>query len=86
METNDAPEKIYAYIPEDDIVGTASTQKGIPHQFVNTEYTRTDIFIKKACEWLSSHFYDDEYQFRDNDGTWIDADCMIEDFKKYMEE
>jgi hypothetical protein len=42
-------EKIYAYIPDDDIVGTASTQKGFPHQFVIEEYTRTDAFIKKAC-------------------------------------
>ena len=47
-----APEKIYAYIPEDDFVGTASLKKGIPHQFVNVAYTRTDAFIEKACELL----------------------------------
>ena len=27
----DQPNKIYAYIPEDDIIGTASTKKGVPH-------------------------------------------------------
>lgn len=42
--------------------------------------------IDKACEWLSEHFYDEEYQFRDDDGTWIDADLMITDFRKAMED
>ncbi len=42
-----APEKIYVYIPDDDIVGTASTRKGFPHQFVTTEYTRTDTLEVK---------------------------------------
>ena len=40
--------------------------------------------IEKACKWLSKHFYDECYQFYDNDGMWIDADSMIEDFKNYM--
>lgn len=55
MKAN-APEKIYVYIPDDDIVGTASTQKGFPHQFVTEEYTRTDAFIEKACKWLERNF------------------------------
>lgn len=45
-----APEKIYVYIPDDDIVGTAIIQKGVPHQFVAEKYTRTDAFIEKAKE------------------------------------
>ena len=49
MKAN-APEKIYVCIPDDDIVGTASTQKGFPHQFVTEEYHRTDAFIEKACD------------------------------------
>ena len=48
------------------------------------EYTRTDAFIEKACEWLSKHFYDDVYEIRDDEGTWIDADLLIEDFEKYI--
>lgn len=48
------------------------------------EYVRKDAFIEKAVEWLSRHFYDECYQFYDNDGMWIDADSMIEDFKNYM--
>ena len=50
MKANEAPEKIYVCIPDDDIVGTASTQKGFPHQFVTEEYHRTNAFIEKAKE------------------------------------
>lgn len=46
----------------------------------------TDAFIEKATWWLSKHFYDEEYQSIDDEGTWIDADELIEDFKKYMED
>ncbi len=77
MKAN-APEKIYAYIPDDDIVGTASTQKGFPHQFVTEEYTRTDAFIEKACEWLEEHLLDFWSQRITNTGYFI------EDFKNYM--
>ena len=40
----------------------------------------------EACKWLSSHFWDDKYQLRSNEGWWTDADTMIGDFKKAMEE
>lgn len=77
MKANEAPEKIYVYIPDDDIVGTASTQKGFPHQFVTEEYALTDAFIEKAEKFIYSAL---------NDGI-MDA-ANIEDFlrlfKKYM--
>jgi hypothetical protein len=66
MKANEAPEKVYVYIPDDDIVGTASIQKGFPHQFVTDEYVRKDAFIEKACYYLFSHmglfvtFFDDD--------------------------
>ena len=41
------------------------------------EYVRKDAFIEKAVEWLSRHFYDEEYQCTDNEGTWICADELI---------
>lgn len=69
-----APEKIYVYIPDDDIVGTASTQKGFPHQFVTEEYTRTDAFIEKACKFLFDNYHGEKLSLK-----------MIENFKKYME-
>lgn len=42
--------------------------------------------IGKACKWLSEHFYDEEYQSCDNEGTWICAEEMIRDLRKAMEE
>lgn len=49
------------------------------------EYVRKDAFIDKACKWLSKHFYDKDYEIRDDEGCWIDADLMITDFRKAME-
>ena len=43
-----------------------------------------NAFIEKAAEWLSRHFYDEEYQSMDNEGVWICADELINDFKNYM--
>ena len=41
------------------------------------EYTRTDVFIEKACEWLSKHaikYYLDGRKF-------LGTDELVEDFK-----
>ena len=57
MKAN-APEKIYVYIPDDDIVGRASIKKGIPHQYVDIEYVRKDAFIEKATLWLLTNASD----------------------------
>lgn len=80
-----APEKIYLYPSDrageeyDDEWGDKPWGEGC------VEYTRTDAFIEKVCDWLSKHFYDDgSYKFYDNDGMWIDADSIIDDFKNYM--
>ena len=74
MKANEAPEKLYM------------NWVNYPLEEMQVEYTRTDAFIEKATWWLSKHFYDEEYQSIDNEGTWIDADELIEDFKKYMED
>ena len=48
------------------------------------EYTRTDAFIEKACEFLKEHR--EEVRTEDNGIIgWIE-DCFIENFKKYLEE
>lgn len=80
----DAPKKIY--VPTCPLSESGLEEFWVNHKTFNddVEYTRTDAFIEKACEWLSKHFYDGCYQFYDNDGMWIDADSMIEDFKNYM--
>ena len=80
MKANEAPEKIYVYIPDDDIVGTASTQKGFPHQFVTDEYIRTDAFIEKALKFLDGCIPD----YIDLKHANVDNKGFIEDFKNYM--
>lgn len=49
------------------------------------EETRKQM-IDKACEWIKQHLYDEAYLFRDNEGTWVDADSLISGLKKTMEE
>ena len=87
MKAN-APEKIYVYIPDDDIVGTASIQKGFPHQFVTKEYTSADSFIEKACEWLRTHSEMDFFELipvANYCGAGnLNKKKMIEDFRNYM--
>ena len=79
MKAKEAPEKIYL-----DSYGS-----GFSHGFhTNTlhdndiEYTRTDVFIEKAVQYLKNH--KDVVETEDNGIIgWI-PDYFIEDFKKYM--
>ena len=48
------------------------------------EYTRTDAFIEKACEWLKENCKD--YIIVDIDDKYEGIDGLfLDDFKKYME-
>lgn len=80
-------DKIYAYIPEDDIVGTASTKRGVPHRYVDIEYIRKDAFINKVTNYLSYMLYD-RVEIK-KPGKIIPSSFakskFIEDFKKYLE-
>ena len=49
------------------------------------EVTRKQM-IDKACEWIKQHLYDEAYLFRDNEGTWVDTDLVVDDLKKAMGE
>lgn len=42
--------------------------------------------IDKVCEWIKQHLYDEAYLFRDNEGTWVDTDLVVNDLKKAMNE
>jgi hypothetical protein len=58
MKANEAPENLY-YAPYGDI------RENHPISDNDIEYTRTDAFIDKACEWLNENWtsfvnYDDE--------------------------
>lgn len=70
IKTNEAPEKLYLF-PNGQIL--YRRYKGD-----NVEYTRTDDFIKKACEYLQINLWrvvNEEPDFRQR---------FVTDFKNYM--
>ena len=56
----------------------------------NIDYTLQLVdknqMIDKIVKWIKEHLYDEEYLFRDNEGTWVDSDLLLEDLKKYIKE
>ena len=73
MEVNEAPEKI---------ILSADRETGILYDewvirdltdSIKIEYTRTDTFIEKACEWLENNLQ----------GS-VGGSIYIEDFRNYM--
>ena len=48
MKANEAPEKIY--LIEGEPILSARSKKT---EDANIEYTRTDVFIERVCDWLS---------------------------------
>ena len=85
MKVNEAPERIYITnfdieaLPKDEQLSERWGDVRI--QDTDIEYTRTDAFIEKACEWLE----------KNGCGYWLNDSALsnrdlIEEFKKYMEE
>ena len=60
MEANEAPENIY-------IQPDAQDGWFMVNNLNNTlvEYTRTDAFIEKACDWMSNHLQNEYGGFSD---------------------
>lgn len=92
MKENKAPEKVYIQsfnVNEEDAkferllrFDDIWTEEPEPGQ-ENIEYTRTDAFIEKACEWLKKNA--DNYTWYDEtEGESGMVDSFIDDFKKYM--
>lgn len=67
MTANEAPEKIF--MPNELL--SEEWTRHIEGQDI--EYTRTDAFIKKACEYLFENYHGEKLSLR-----------MINDFKNYM--
>jgi hypothetical protein len=61
MKANEAPEKIYM------------NWVNYPLEEIQVEYTRTDAFINKACEWLENNLQ-----------GIVGGSIYMEDFRKYM--
>ena len=78
-----APEKIYLF---ENPIDNTPDYRWLSKRSCNddVEYTRTDAFIEKACEWLINH---NDYICGGTNGiVKYDMKQLVEDFKKYMEE
>ena len=73
-----APEKIYLYPYSTDGIYEVETKP----LDGTIEYTRTDAFINKACEYMRNHI-DQQLTIYHNE-SWKKRDEFILDFKKYM--
>lgn len=81
----EAPEKIYRTTTYLDNNRGKTVWKITPVKGAeNIEYTCTDSFIEKACEWLKNNAsnYIIEHPF--SSYVYFVEDQMIEDFKKYV--
>ena len=79
---NDAPEKIYIF--DNPILDF--TKLSVSESDTDIEYTRTDAFIEKACEWLKENKEHPLIGCEDPCLSGYLTDEFIEDFKKAMEE
>ena len=71
MKANEAPEKIYIHVRANKELGP--TWHGTFIGVHDIEYTRTDAFIEKACEWLKNNLQ-----------GIVGGSIYIEDFRTYM--
>ena len=78
----EAPEKIYLY-PSDRAGENYEDEWGtFPWGENYVEYTRTDVFIEKACKFIKERlFFEDSWHV---EGENCVLDKVIEDFKSYM--
>lgn len=76
----EAPEKIY--------IPTILAANAVRYKVDGSiEYTRTDAFIKKACELLARMIWEVSYEdLEGNSVQHYDKMEFIEDFKKYMKD
>jgi hypothetical protein len=90
MEAKEAPEKLYITYKGYGVFDEDSTVERTKDS--QTEYTRTDALIEKACKFLdkelpitdlsSSNMLDITFKVMDKENKKV----FIENFKKYMEE
>lgn len=78
----EAPEKIY--LTKNLLGELCDGWDAQPSEvFTNIEYTRTDAFIEKACEWLENNV--EKYYYLDEAyDKVISIKNLNNDFKKYM--
>ena len=72
MKANEAPEKIYIDVSLDSVWGM--TERLYEEE---VEYTRTDVLIEKACEWLRNN----SHNYANNA---LGKEYLVNDFKDYL--
>ena len=72
MKANEAPEKIWVH-------ELSAKELNVPLKEYHIEYTRTDAFIEKTCEWIKRMWSETNDRFNE-DYTGM----LIENFKNYM--
>lgn len=78
----DAPERLYL---SKNIYSTFLYQVPDPDDETAVEYTRSDVFIEKVCEWLNDNLY--EYLKINRDFNEPDYDSRIfDDLRKAMKD
>lgn len=81
MNINKAPEKLYISYKGYGVFGNDGSTERIRNSQI--EYTRTDVFIEKATEWLKKNA--DYYTWYDEtEGESGMIDSFIDNFKNYM--
>ena len=81
MKANEAPEKLYLHPTAKGNVGASWLKFPLTNEDV--EYTRTDAFIEKACEWIRE-FNNHHYIMRYSDSCEPPLSEVTEWFKNYM--
>ena len=77
MKANKAPEKIYIDVSLDSVWGM--TERLYEEE---VEYTRTDAFVEKACEWIKENLLKQTYIYEGEVG--IGMAVFLEEFKQAM--
>ena len=86
-----APEKLYLpkrnKLPLEVVRGGEWYETDPQCMYGSVEYTRTDAFIEKACEFLDGCIFDYIDLTHANVDTFINVDNkrFIDEFRKYME-
>ena len=78
-----APEKIYLerILCSNEVYDNWKSQKTISDDI---EYTRTDTFIEKACQFIKEHHHEFSFWNTEEYELGFSTQKFIEDFKNYM--
>ena len=81
MKANEAPEKIYVHVKDGKVRNIWNSEWiGVN----DIEYTRTDAFIEKACQFIKEHHHEFSFWNTEEYELGFSTQKFIEDFKNYM--